>query len=296
MNRNTAGKIAVTSVLMFYLISNLELKAIYETFTQMELSLVFSFPLIAIMYLIKARNWQILLKCINVQIPLIQSLKIILISTFYGALTPGRAGEISRAFYLDTDKSRSIPTVIIDRVTDIICLLILSVFFILLFFRDRYLIYLMILIMLFFIVGIIATTNGKIVSFVFETFFKNKEFAENYMKTIKEIIGNKKALFFVISLTFGYYFLNLIVYLIIINSLNPALNKILTFSLPMVIILGNIPISISGFGVREFASVTIFRTLNEDSAYGFSCPIVLHLLTSISPALLGFLLTLRKKS
>ncbi|MDD4250102.1 MAG: lysylphosphatidylglycerol synthase domain-containing protein, partial [Methanosarcina sp.] len=110
------------------------------------------------------------------------------------------------------------------------------------------------------------------------------------------ITGNRKALFIVFSLTFGYYILNLIVYWIVIKSLSPALNNILTFSLPIIVVLGNLPISISGFGVREFASVTIFRMLNENSAYGFSCPIVLYFLTSLSPALLGFLLTLRKKS
>jgi len=297
MKWKTAGKIAVTSGLMLYLISKLDLKAIYETFTQMDLALLsLSLPFIALMYLIKARKWQALLNCINVQIPIKQSLEIILIGTFYGALTPGRAGEVSRAFYLDAEKSRSVPTVIMDRVIDIVCLLLLSVVSTALFFQDRNLIYLMILVVLLFIAGIIIIMNERIITFFFKSFSRGKEHSENYMKTIREITGNKKALFFVFSLTFGYYILNLIVYWIVIKSLSPALNNILTFSLPIVVILGNIPISISGFGVREFASVTIFRMLNENSAYGFSCPVVLYFLTSLSPALLGFLLTLRKKS
>ncbi|RPJ75664.1 MAG: UPF0104 family protein, partial [Alphaproteobacteria bacterium] len=102
-------------------------------------------------------------------------------------------------------------------------------------------------------------------------------------------------LFTVFSLTLGYYLLNLIVYWIVIKSLSPALNNILTFSLPIIVVLGNFPISISGFGIREFVSVTIFNLLDEDSAYGFSCPVILYLLTSLSPALFGFLLTLRKR-
>ncbi len=296
MNWKTAGKIAVTSGLMLYLISKLDVDAVYETFTQMDLALLtFSLPFIALMYLIKARKWQALLNCIQVQIPIKRSLEIILIGTFYGALTPGRAGEVSRAFYLDTEKSRSIPTVIMDRVIDAFCLLILSVLSTILFFKDRNLIYLMILVALFFIAGIIITMNERTVTFAFKSFSQGKEYTENYMKTIREITGNKKALFFVFSLTFGYYILNLIVYWIVIKSLSPALNNILTFSLPIVVILGNFPISISGFGVREFASVTIFTMLNENSAYGFTCPVVLYLLTSLSPALFGFLFTLRKK-
>ncbi|WP_410509100.1 lysylphosphatidylglycerol synthase transmembrane domain-containing protein [Methanosarcina hadiensis] len=297
MNWKTAGKVSVTSGLMLYLISKLDVNAIYETFTQMDLALLsLSLPFIALMYLIKARKWQALLDCINVQIPIKRSLEIILIGTFYGALTPGRAGEVSRAFYLDAEKSRSIPTVIMDRVVDVICLITLSVLSTALFFKDKILIYLMILVVLIFISGIIITMNERTVTFAFKSFSQGKEYTENYMKTIREITGNKKVLFFVFSLTFGYYILNLIVYWIVIKSLSPALNNVLTFSLPIIVILGNFPISISGFGVREFASVTIFKMLNENSAYGFTCPVVLYILTSLSPALFGFLFTLRKKS
>ena len=257
--------------------------------------LSFSLPFIALMYLIKAIKWQTLLNCINVQIPVKRSLEIILIGTFYGALTPGRAGEVSRAFYLDAESSRSIPTVVMDRIIDMICLLVLSVLSIALFFKDRNLIYLMTPMIMLFIAGMFVITNEKIVTLIFRVFSKNNEFKENYIKTIREITENKKAIFSVSAFTLGYYLLNLFVYWIVIKSLNPALNSLLTFSLPIVVVLGNFPISISGFGVREFVSVTIFKLLNESSAYGFSCSIVLYLFTTLLPAVFGFMLTLRKK-
>lgn len=296
MNWKTACKIAVTSGLMLYLIVKLDLKTIYETFTQMDLALLsLSLPFIALMYLIKAIKWQALLSCINVQIPVKRSLEIILMGNFYGALTPGRAGEVSRAFYLDAESSRSIPTVIMDRIIDMICLLVLSVLSIAFFFKDRNLIYLMTPMIMVFIAGMFVITNEKIVTLIFGVFSKSNEFKENYIRTIREITGNKKAVFSVSALTLGYYLLNLFVYWIVIKSLNPALNSLLTFSLPIVVVLGNFPISISGFGVREFVSVTIFKLLNESSAYGFSCSIVLYFLTTLLPAVFGFMLTLRKK-
>ncbi|MHB8100978.1 MAG: lysylphosphatidylglycerol synthase transmembrane domain-containing protein [Methanosarcina sp.] len=297
MNWKMLGKIAVSLGLIFYLISKLDIKAIYEAFAQMDIVLLsFSLPFIFLMYLIKARKWQALLNCIDIKIPIRKSLEIILIGTFYGALTPGRAGEVSRAFYIDTEKSRSIPTVIMDRIIDIICLLVLSILSIVFFFQDRNLIYLMILVMAFFIAGIIIITNEKIVTFIFKAFSQNIEYTENYTRTIREITDDKKVLFSVFSLTLGYYLVNLIVYWIVIKSLSPALNSILAFSLPINIILGNFPISISGFGVREFVSVMIFNLMNEDAAYGFSCSVVLCFLTLLSPALFGFLLTLKKRS
>ncbi|PAV12726.1 hypothetical protein ASJ81_05400 [Methanosarcina spelaei] len=296
MNWKTACKIIVTSGLMLYLIAKLDLRTIYETFTQMNLALLsLSLPFIVLMYLMKGIKWQALLSCINVQIPVKRSLEIILIGNFYGALTPGRAGEVSRAFYLDAESSRSIPTVVMDRVIDMICLLVLSVLSIVFFFKDRNLVYIMTPMIMIFIAGMFVITNEKVVTLIFGLFSKKSEFKENYIKTIKEITRNKKAIFSVSALTLVYYLLNLLVYWIVIKSLNPELNGLLTFSLPIVVVLGNFPISISGFGVREFVSVTIFKLLNESSAYGFSCSIVLYLLTTLLPAVFGFMLTLRKK-
>ncbi len=296
MNWKTIGKTVVSLGLMFYLIAKLDLGTIYQTFTQTNLELLsLSLPFIALMYLIKAIKWQSLLDCINIQIPVKRSLEIILMGNFYGALTPGRAGEVSRAFYLDAENSRSIPTVVMDRVIDMVCLLVLSVLSIAFFFKDKNLIYIMTPMIMIFIAGIFVITNEKIVNLLFGIFSKRSEFKENYIKTIKQITGNKKAIFSVSALTLGYYLLNLLVYWIVIKSLNPALNSLLTFSLPIVVVLGNFPISISGFGVREFVSVTIFKLLNESSAYGFSCSIVLYFLTTLLPAIFGFMLTLRKK-
>lgn len=296
MNWKTIGKTVVSLGLMFYLIAKLDLRTIYQTFTQTNLELLsLSLPFIALMYLIKAIKWQSLLDCINIQIPVKRSLEIILMGNFYGALTPGRAGEVSRSFYLDAENSRSIPTVVMDRVIDMVCLLVLSVLSIAFFFKDRNLIYIMTPMIMIFIAGIFVITNEKIVNLIFGIFSKRSEFKENYIKTIKQITGNKKVIFSVSALTLGYYLLNLLVYWIVIKSLNPALNSLLTFSLPIVVVLGNFPISISGFGVREFVSVTIFKLLNESSAYGFSCSIVLYFLTTLLPAIFGFMLTLRKK-
>jgi uncharacterized protein (TIRG00374 family) len=296
MNWKTAAKVLISLGLGLYLLIKLDLASIYEAFTQMDLVLLsFSLPFIALMYLIKAKKWQTLLECIDVKIPTLRALEIILIGTFYGALTPGRAGEVSRAFYLDSESSRSIPTVIMDRIIDIICLGILSIVSIALFFKDRNLIYLMTLVMSLFIAGIIITTNERIVTLIFKTLPQNTQYKENYIQTIKEISRDRGTLISVFSLTFSYYVINLIVYWIVIKSLSPALNGILTFSLPIVIVLGNFPISISGFGVREFVSIAIFSSLNESTAYGFSCPVILYFLTSLSPALFGFLLMLKKR-
>src|SRR5271169_2846849 len=255
MNWKIVCKIGVSLGLIIYLISKLDIRAICEAFGKMDIFLLsFSLPFIVVMYLIKARKWQALLNCIDIEISMRKSLEIVLMGTFYGAITPGRAGEVSRAFYLSSDSSRSIPTIIMDRIIDIICLLLLSTLSLAFVFKDRNLIYLTALAMAPFIAGIILITNEKFVSFIFKKISKSIEYKENYIRTIREITENKKVLIFVFLMTIGYYLANIVVYWVIIKSLSLALNNILVFSLPIIIVLGNFPISISGFGVREFVS------------------------------------------
>ncbi|AKB35858.1 hypothetical protein MSSAC_1268 [Methanosarcina siciliae C2J] len=296
MNRKKTIKIIFTLGLITYLLKKLDLDAVYSTFIGMNLELLaLSFPFIGLMYSIKTKKWQILLDCIDIKIPFYNALKIILIGTFYGALTPGRFGELSRSFYLKADKSKTIPTVILDRILDILCLLLLSILSIALFFKDNNLINLLLLMIILFISGIVALTNERFISILFDLLNQKKAHKENYIETIDRITGNKGVLLYTFSLSLSFYFVNLLVYWIILKALNPMLNNIIVFSLPIITILSNIPISISGIGVREFVSVTIFTMLNENPEYGFSFSIILYVLTILSPGLIGSLFIAEKR-
>lgn len=296
-NKKIWIKIFITLGLMLYLLTKINLKTINSILIEMNHSLlIFTIPFIVSMYLIKTKKWHILLYCIDLKISFYDALKIVLIGTFYGALTPGKAGEISRSFYLNYPKSKTIPTIILDRIVDVFCLLILSVLSLTFFFNDSSIIYLVSLITILFIFGTIIAINKKTVSFIFRFFKQTNESKENYIYTMKKIIGNKKILLYEITLTFSFYTIFLFVYWIILKSLDPALNDIIIFSLPIIIILGNIPISISGLGVREFVTVMIFSMLNEDASYGFSFSILIYVLTMLIPGLMGALILIRKSA
>ena len=289
-------KIGVTLLLLSYLLIKINIKTIYSVFVDINFVLLFlTIPLIGIMYAIRTRKWQILLNSINVKIPFFRAFKIILVSTFYGALTPGRVGEFSRSFYLKEKKSKTLPTVMVDRIIDVFCLLLLSILFVFLFFYNDNLLSLITLTFVLFIVGIVIITNRAIISFLFKLFRQTGESRDNYLKTIKAITKDKMILLSVFVLSLCYYAVNLLVYWIVLKAIDPALNNLIAFSLPVIVLLSNIPVSISGLGVREFVSVTIFNMLNESSAYGFSFSLILYILTILMPGVVGMLILIRQK-
>ena len=138
MNHKIIIKIVITIGLIIYLLSNLNLNTLYKAFLEINFYFILlTAPFIVLMYFIKTQKWNILLDSINLRIPFYNALKIILIGTFYGALTPGRVGEVSRSFYLDAKKSKTIPTVIFDRILDVFCLLFMSIISIFIFLITR---------------------------------------------------------------------------------------------------------------------------------------------------------------
>lgn len=295
MNHKIIIKIVITLGLVIYLLSKLDLNAIYKAFLEINFYFILlTVPFIVLMYFIKTQKWNILLDSINLRIPFYDALKIILIGTFYGALTPGRVGEISRSFYLDAKKSKTIPTVIFDRILDVFCLLLMSIISILIFFNDEYLIYLVILMIAVFIIGVISITNEKTVSCFFKILNQNGESEQNYKESMKGIMNNRKVMLYTFSLTFIYYIFHLFVYWLILKALNPMLDDRIILSLPIVVISGFIPISISGLGVRELVCVTIFEMMNEDPTYGYLFSMILYLLIFLIPGLIGSTFTLKK--
>jgi glycosyltransferase 2 family protein len=289
----TVLKIAVTCILLAYLLFSINVGAIASTITGMAiLPLIFCLPLVGIMYAIRAEKWKTLLKPIGIDMPFFSSLKIYLIGTFYGSVTPGRAGEVSRSFFMGDKKSKTIPTVVIDRVIDIICLLALSVISIVVFFNSVMLSVILVLLVIVFAVCSIALLHRGAVSYIFSLLKIDDKHREDYLSTVDATIKDRRALAYAFGLTLCYYAVNTLAFWLILQALNITINPVIALALPIIIIMGNVPISISGLGVRELVSVTVFSMFNSSAAYGFSASLVLYLLTSLIPGLVGLIFTL----
>lgn len=288
-------KVGITIILLIYLVLTINLGTISSTLVNMDLFILLAcIPLVCLMFAIRAEKWRTLLRSVDINIPFINSFKIFLIGTFYGSLTPGRLGELSRSFFMGDKKSRTIPTIIIDRITDIICLLILSTISILAFFHSVELIAITIGLSLLCIVSAVILLDSRVLSMSFKLLNIDDNHKYDYMDAVDAIIQNKRSLLYAVGLTICYYAINILAFWLVLRALSFTIEPIIALSLPIIIILGNVPISISGLGVREMVSVSIFSMFGQSAAYGFSASLVLYLITSLIPGLIGLIFTLER--
>ncbi len=283
----------VTLTLTAYLLLSIDAGAIASTISGMAVIPVLScVPLVCAMYAIRTEKWRILLRAAGIDVGFPRALKIFLIGTFYGSVTPGRAGEVSRSLYLSDSKARTIPTVIVDRVTDIVCLLAMSILMLLAVFHDVMLVAVTLAVVAGFAVACMALLERRLVSAAARLFGVADERRDEYLSTVGTILHDRRALLTSLGMTLAYYTLNILVFWLVLMAISTAIDPLISLSLPLIIIMGNVPVSISGLGVRELVSVAVFSAYGESAAYGFSASLIMYALTTLLPGLLGSALSI----
>ncbi|RLI92133.1 MAG: UPF0104 family protein [Candidatus Altiarchaeales archaeon] len=286
-------KISITIILLVFLVTKIKPQNIDNTLTNAKLSLLMlSMLLTPLLYLIRAIKWNLLLKCSGINEKFSKVFIALVIGVFYGILTPGKTGELMRVFYIPHEKSKTLPTILWEKLTDIFALILLSILSIIIFFNNSILVYSIFLLLFVVVIGIFFIMNERIVNFVFNLLSISKESKGNYLKGMYKILYDKGVMFRAFALTLLYYTVVLIVGAVILRALDPDIDILLTFSLPILILLGNLPITISGLGLREFVAVLCFNVLGEETSIGFSFSILLFSIIIVIPGIVGYILTI----
>ena len=95
-------------------------------------------------------------------------------------------------------------------------------------------------------------------------------------------------------LTICYYLIAYISAFFLLLALDA--NTLAVISLPLIVLMGNIPITISGLGLRESVATILFILLGEEGAYGFSFSILIFLTFTLLPGVLGYFLVITTRS
>lgn len=297
MRFKTTLKIIVSAALLLFLIFKVDLKEVVNLFLTIPFSvLVILFLLTFIIYLIKAIKWGILLRSININIKLIEIFKIVLIGIFYGMITPAKIGDFLKCYHIELSKSDVISSILWDRIIDIAVLIFLSNLSVFLFFRDRLIIYLMFFLTVTFIVVFLLITNQKIITF-FADLLKIPEGAQkNFIAKMTEIRRNKKTILNVFAWTICFYIVVMVISICILRSFDPRIEHSIVFFVPMIILVANVPITISGLGLREYAAIVCFSTVNQSAAIGFTFSLALFIITELFPGIIGYTLHLSQEN
>tara|TARA_Y100000310_G_C20700067_1_gene828942 strand:- start:3794 stop:4681 length:888 start_codon:yes stop_codon:yes gene_type:complete len=284
----------VSSVLLYYLLKNLNLLQIISIVKQTNYILLLTIiPVIILIYIIKIAKLKFLLKKVNIWVKFSKLSKISLIGTFYGLITPGKVGELGRAYYLNANKAKTLPPLLWEKLIDIFTLILLSNITIFFLFKNINLLYISILLTLSVLIVVFLITNEKTTSFVLTLIKIPKEKQEEYIYTMSQVF-KKEVLFKTLFLSFIYIGTAFLGALILLKSMDPLANPLLVFSLPLLMLFGNIPITISGLGLREFVTVYCFTHLGATAELGFSFSIIWFIMTVLIPGLIGFFFILKK--
>lgn len=285
-------KICISIVLFGYLVYKITLDNIYDAILKTNYYLLATaIPLILLLYFIKAIKWKILLHSVGININVPRSMKIVLIGTFYGMLTPGKVGELTRSYFLTEKKVLTLPTVIWDKLIDVMILSIFSIISLSLFF-DRQLLYIIAGIFIVAIMILVTLSDEKTLHRFTEYLNFPEDFHSQFSTSMKCISSKKRSLLKTIILTTLYYAICLIIGILTIVSIDSSLDLKLALGLPIIILLGNIPLTLSGIGTREFVATVITNNMHLSNEIGFLFAFLMFIIITLVPGIIGFIINL----
>jgi hypothetical protein len=292
MKKSTIVKIFLTILFFIVIFAKVDFFDILQIALSVNIFYIFSaLILVPVLYFIRTVRWNMFLHSIGISIPISRSFRILLIGNFYGLITPGKVGEVGRAYHLSEKKVLTVPTIIMEKIVDICTLVILSFLTIAIYFQNN--VFMQICIFLSgtaMIFGIFLLTNKKFLFSIMKVFGIGSEdcdqFAQNFRILLYDypLVGKS----FLLSLV--YYGINyLIGYFVILSA---GFNPITSITLPIIILIGNIPFTISGLGLRESIGSLLFVYLGDTAADGFVFAFLLFILITVIPGIFGYILTM----
>lgn len=293
--------------LFLIILSRTNVGEIFRNFRNIKLLyLVISLGLIIPMLINKSLCWNYIKRKQGIKYSLKDSFLMYCSGLYIGILTPGRIGEISKAFYLKKDghsMGKSLVGIVIDRLTDLTFLL----FFITV--GSLFLVTTLKKEVLFLVSGIAILTIVFWISFkigLLKWFIKKlfdklipSKYQESWKINFQDFVNNIKILktkhwliIFLITV-FSWLFYYLQIYFLA-KGLGINISILyLSISATIAGLITLIPISISGIGTRDAALIALFApfAISVEKTIAFS---TLILLLSLFAALIGLICWLIK--
>ncbi|OGZ35749.1 MAG: hypothetical protein A3I88_02580 [Candidatus Portnoybacteria bacterium RIFCSPLOWO2_12_FULL_39_9] len=274
-------------LVFLYILSKIDYQFLFEEIKLLKWHfLILAVGLMIFKITFKALRWRIILLSLNVSISKISALNLYWSGALTGLATPGHFGELIKVYFLKNrghNVFHSFFSLILDRIIDILTLLIFG-FLIFLFFLKNIgvyvislgLIFLFIIIFIFLILDQ-RTFLHKVFNKLFQRFlpvdfsdYSRFSFSK-FFKGLKDL-KKKEVFYFFAYLIIGWFFYFLSRYLVALSlGLDLSFMTITAISI-LVAIITALPISIAGLGTREAAVIYFFSLfgLNKEIAVLFS--------------------------
>ena len=273
---------AIIGVILFlYIIFRVGLDKIVDIFYTINVTYLLPLLLLApVAIIFKGLKWNTIIEAHDLDYPIKDCCLVYIIGVAAGIITPTRLGDFIRALYLNEKvKSfgRSVSTVIVDRISDIVILLIFGIFGILSFtawFGIQIISFNIVLgFILVFVCGVFILTKKNFIKILFRPLFNrfiptkykskvNVSFYDFYegLNTFKK---NKLFIPKVLCLTVFIWLVSALEFYFIALSLELNISFLfILFSSVLTMVVMLIPITVAGLGTRE-ASWVFFLSFLE---------------------------------
>ena len=292
-----------------FILINLDLNRLFSILIEANSQLVLIAVLLSFIgVFFRALKWKVIVKNLGCSLPVWKAVKYYLIGIAFGLITPGRAGDFIKTFYLNkkmNSLSKSFSSVVLERLIDISILMlagIASISFFNVIFKTEIISFASIALLLTaFVAGLYLFFNKKLLKKIMKPFFelmtpaKHKEkFREGFHKFFDHVdeISKKKSqmvLAVALGMVSWLFFVAAGWQLAAAIGINIPF-QFFIFIIPIITLIDLLPISISGIGTRDAALILLFGTfgfgLEKAVAFSFLYLIMMYWLV----ALIGFIL------
>ncbi|RLI95948.1 MAG: hypothetical protein DRO99_05185 [Candidatus Aenigmatarchaeota archaeon] len=245
---------------------------------------------------IKAGKWKILTHAYGRGASLKECIQSWLVGFVIGIVTPGRMGELSKAYYLKDRISlgRGIGTIVVDRIADISVLFTLAILGTILFiysgFLEMDIIYLLVTLFVVFIaLTLFVLAKGDLVKRFAGPVFRRivphrhkpgmRKTFHDFYTGLGDIRRRWQLVAVSVALSFVSWSFAILQYKLIATALSLQIGYLFLLSvMPLVTLLDTLPISFSGLGTREIALIIFLGMLNVSAGEAVSFSVLIFLL------------------
>jgi len=293
-------KIIIAVVILFFLVNFIDYNEIISAFKKANSGLllagIFLFIPNIVLQLLK---WRFLLMLNYPSMKLFEVVKSLFAGFSVGMITPGRIGEISRAFFIEkSNRVKVLGFNIIDKVYSLIITilfgLLCTTYIILSKFRLSVFVLIPVLMIAFFALFIIlyfALTPNLFKSLVYNlnVMMPKREKMKEFLSLFDYF--NRNSAVVVLLYSFVIFFTYITQFVLFINSFEKiTVFEGFTASIATIFAKSLLPVSIGDLGIREGASVFFFSKFNVTGSAAFDSALLLFSVNVLLPAVIGFVL------
>jgi uncharacterized protein (TIRG00374 family) len=252
--------------------------------------------LVTLAYFVRFIKWNFFLRNVDVNLPLKENL-FVFFSGLSMTITPAKAGEIWKGWLIKEingeSLSKTVPVVIVDRVTDVIGLVILS-FSGILFYKSG--IYVLVILVILFAVFILAikseTISNRLISILESRAGKYSGDIKDMHQTFKKSITSKYLVGMSLLAVFAW-FLECLSIFFVIQGFGQYISVVLSaFLFSFSTLLGAVSFIPGGLGVAEASLSGFLVIFGLSSSIAVGAALIIRLVTLWFGAILGFLVYL----